>query len=306
MKKMINYSLASASVLALLIFAGCSKKDDALPAIDGYNNSNEVASSNLVAHWTFDGTLAEDKSKTAPSKTVGNSFVTAQKGQGLNLSQGYLVYPTISALNSASALGSVTVSMWVKIANNGTQQTNIFGITGNATSQTDWNRGLLNVYVETGNHKATSDTLQLHSNIASYVNGDFRYGDNVNAYGVLGTDFFAVKNGPDKWFHYVLRYDGGSSNIDLFANNVIVSNKNFRNRKMNVGAGDVPMGNLVILPPTQVVVGTFANATAGFTGSAPQTWQTLMTGGVDEIRVYSKALTDAEIGSLYKLELAGR
>src|ERR1043165_428750 len=176
MKKTINFLLASASVMALLIFAGCSKKDDTLPAIDGFNNSNEVASSNLMAHWTFDGTLAESKSNATPSKSVGNSFVTAQKGQGLSLSQGYLVYPTIAALSSANALGSVTVSMWVKIANNGTQQTNIFGITGTAASQTDWNRGLLNVYVETGNHKATSDTLQLHANVATYLNNDFRGG----------------------------------------------------------------------------------------------------------------------------------
>src|SRR4051812_35914060 len=110
MKKTINYLLASASMVALLIFAGCSKKNDALPAIDGFNNANEVASSNLVAHWTFDGTLNEDKSKSAPTKTVGNSFVTGQKGQALNLTQGYLVYPTIAALNTANALGSVTVS----------------------------------------------------------------------------------------------------------------------------------------------------------------------------------------------------
>jgi len=306
MKKAINYLLGSASIAALLIFAGCSKKNDALPAIDGFNNSNEVAASNLVAHWTFDGTLNEAASGTAPSKSVGNSFTTGQKGQALNLAQGYLVYPTVPALNTANALSSVTVSVWVKVANNGAAQTNVFGITGNPTTQTDWNKGLLNVYVETGNHKATSDTLQLHANVATYLNNDFRGGDNVNAYGVLGTDFLAFKASKDTWFHYVMRYDGGASNIDLFANGVVVSNKNFRNRKVNAGSGDVAMGNLIILPPTQVVVGTWANNTAGFTASPAQGWQQLMTGGVDEIRVYNKSLSDAEIGSLYKLELAGR
>jgi hypothetical protein len=302
MKRTIKYSLSGVALVALLVIASCSKKSE-LPQIDGYNNSNEVAASNLVAHWSFDSNTKEDISGTAPTTSVGNSFTTGTKGQALNLTQGYLLYPTIAALNSATALPSVTVSTWVKIANNGTKQSNVFGITQSTSATTDWNTGPLNVYVETGNHPVGNDTLQLHSNFATYISNTRYNGDNVNNYGVKGVDFLPFANGADKWFHYVMRYDGGESNIDLYANGVRVSNNNFRHRTYGSNVG---LGNLTMTPPTQVVIGGWPNAAAGFTNSPTQTWQQLFTGGIDEIRVYSKALTDAEIGALYKLELAGR
>jgi hypothetical protein len=306
MKKTIRYVFGAAGIAALLFIASCSKKDDVLPTIDGFNNSNEVAASNLVAHWTFDGTTSETISNTAPTTTVGNSFVTGTKGQALNLSSGYLVYPTITAISTATALPSVTVSLWVTIANNGTLQTNVFGIAQSTAVQTDWNTGPLNVYVETGSHKVGNDTLQLHSNFATYINSTLYTGDNVNNYGVKGTDFLPFANGATKWFHYVMRYDGAGSLIDLYANGVRVSNNKFRHRTYSPGGVETGLGNITMTPPTQVVIGGFPNSTLGFSKSATQTWQGLMTGGVDEIRVYSKSLSDAEIGSLYKLELAGR
>ncbi len=302
MKKTINYLVVSAFALAVMALGSCSKSES-LPAIDGYNSANDIAKANLLAHWSFDNTLNEVISSTAPTAKVGNTFSTGQVGQALNLSSGYLVYPTISALSSANAFPSVTVSLWVNIANNGTAQTNLFGITQALATQTDWNTGPLNVYVETGNHKATSDTLQVHSNFTSYPTATAQHGDNVNAYGVAGTDFQWVPLGG-KWMHYVMVYDGTGSNIDLYVNGVIVSNNNFRHRGPAAPGG---LGPIVNVPPTQVVVGGWPNVTTGFTGGSPAyPWQTLMTGSLDEIRVYSKALTAAEIGSLYSFGQAGR
>lgn len=301
MKKTINYLVVSIFALAVLAVGSCSKSDT-LPAIDGYNSANDIAKANLLAHWSFDNTLNESVSGTAPTTKVGNTFAAGQVGQGLNLSSGYLVYPTIAALSSANAFPSVTVSLWVNISNNGTLQTNLFGITQTLASQTDWNTGPLNVYVETGNHKATSDTLQIHSNFSTYASGSREGGDNVNAYGVAGTDYQWVTAGGT-WMHYVMVYDGTGSNIDLYVNGVIVSNNNFRHRT-NASGG---LGNIVNLPPTQVIVGGWPNVTTGFTGgSSQQGWQGLMTGSLDEIRVYSKALSTAEIGSLYSFGKAGR
>jgi len=301
MRKTINYLIAGVTAVGVLTFGSCSKDDPKLPPINGFDKSNDVASSNLLAHWTFDGTNNEDKSGTAPSTAVGNSFSTGIKGKALTLSQGYLLYPSINALNTANAIPSVTVSLWVNVVNNATKQTNVFGITQSTSVQTDWNTGPLNVYVETGNNKVNSDTLQLHANFATYSNSKLRNGDNVNNYGVRGTDFQTVL-GAGQWIHYVMRYDGTGSLIDLFANGVKVSNNKFAYRTDN-GVG---IGEIVIVPPTQVVVGAWPNAAAGFSNSATQTWQGLMTGSVDEIRVYNKALSDSEIGSLYQLELAGR
>jgi len=307
MKKTISYLLVGVSALAMLTLGGCSKSSS-LPPIGGYNTANDVAPANLLAHWSFDNTNNEVISGTAPTTATGNSFVTGQVGQALNLSSGYLLYPTITALSSANAFPSVTVSLWVKISNNGTAQTNLFGITQALAAQKDWNTGPLNVYVETGNHKATSDTLQVHSDFATYTTGSVQNGDNVNAYGTAGTDFQWVTSGGS-WMHYVMEYDGTGSNIDLYVNGVIVSNNKFRNRTYTPAGSTtaVGIGVITVTPPTQVIIGGWPNITTGFTGgSAAQTWQTLMTGSLDEVRVYSKALSTTEIGALYSFGKAGR
>ena len=99
-------------------------------------------------------------------------------------------------------------------------------------------------------------------------------------------------------------YDGAGSNIDLYANGVLVSNKNFRNR--TTGTPPVGIGPITLSTPTQVLIGGWPNAATGYTKSTAQTWQGLYTGGIDEVRVYNKALSGTDIGYLYQLESAGR
>ncbi len=288
------------------IIASCSKSDNnTLPSIGGYNSSNDVASGNLLAHWSFEGTNNEDISKTGPTTAKNNSFGTGgPKGQSLNLASGFLVYPTIAALSTPTAIPSVTVSAWINVANNGKTGSSVFALTQAQSTQPDWNQGPLNMYVETGAATTRGDTLALHAAFHTYLNGNYNLGgDNINDYGVRGTDFQTVKGGG-KWIHYVMVYDGVNSNIDLYANNVLVSNKNFRNR--TTGTPPVGIGPITISTPTQVLIGGWPNADTGYTKSAVQAFEGLYTGGIDEVRVYSRVLTAAEIGSLYQLESAGR
>jgi hypothetical protein len=302
MKTKINYLLTGAVILTALVYQGCSKSDSKLPAINGYDKAGDVASDNLLAYWTFDGTTNESISSTAPSVSKGNSFATGVKGQALKLAKGYLLFPTITKLSAANAFPSVTVSAWINVDNTGSDSTqSIFAITQSTEAQTDWNTGPVNMYTETNKPTTKDDTLVLHSSFSTYSTANRRGGDNINDYGVRGTDFQTVK-GTNKWVHYVMVYDGVGSNIDLYANGVRVSNNNFRNRK----DGDVGIGVIVSPVPTQVLIGGFPNAYTGFPNSSVQGWQGKLTGSLDEIRVYSKALSELEIGSLYALELAGR
>lgn len=298
-----------ASVIMSSLFTSCKKDDStpALPSIGGYNTSNDVAASNLLAHWTFDGTNNEAISNTAPTSVSNASFTTghvAGSGQALQLNSGYLVYPTINALSSANAIPSVTVSAWVNLANNGKTVSSVFALTQALAAQGDWNQGPINMYIETNAHPASSDTLQLHGAAHIYSGGNYTLGvDNVNAYGTAGVDFQIVK-GINKWVHYVMVYDGSKSTFDVYANNQLVSNSKFQKRTQADGV--TAAGNIVISTPTQVVIGGMPNAATGYTKSAIQSWQGLYTGGIDEIRVYNKALATADIGYLYQLESAGR
>lgn len=221
------------------------------------------------------------------------------------MNSGYLLYPTIAALSSADAIPSVTVSAWVNVDNNGSTASSFFTITEATSAQQDWNNGPVMLAAETAKPTTVDDTLVFHGFFSTRIDGAIQRGDNINDYGERGTDFQTV-HGTNRWVHYVLRYDGTGSVIDLYADGVRVSNNKFRERKYNPGTGDVGLGPITSPVPTQVLIGAFPNADSGFSNSAVQTWQGMLTGMIDEVRVYNKALTDNEIGSLYQLELAGR
>ncbi|GAB3943476.1 hypothetical protein GCM10028805_09760 [Spirosoma harenae] len=287
-----------AGVVMSTVFTSCKKDDGGatLPPIGGYNGSNDVAATNLLAHWTFDGTNNEDISKTAPTKSTNATFGTGVKGQALQLSSGYLLYPTITALSSASALANLTVSAWVNTSNNGTTASQVFGLASPTAS--DWGQ-MINLLLETGQKKATSDTLILHGFIGQYASGQRSGQDNVNNGGAAdaGTKYKVVK-GAGQWVHYVFKYDGSASTIDIYANGAVVSNSDYRVRGTT--------GPLVFPTPSQVLIGAFPNVNSGFASSANQVWQGLFNGSIDEVRVYNKALSDTDISSLYQLEKAGR
>ena len=300
MKQITNkLTIAILSIaLAGIIFTACTKKGTVAPPdpIGGFQTSNDVGGANLLAHWSFDGSLNESISSTAPLTSLRTSFITGVKGQALHLDSGFALYPVITKLNLTS-FGSVTVSCWVNVDNNGATASNVFSLTEGTATQTDWNRGLFNMLIETGHGKTTDDTLVLHPSYGTYITGTFQGGDNINDYGVRETDFKTV-HGTNKWVQFVGRYNAMDTTMDVFANGILVSNANFRKR--NTGALTLPSVG------AQALVGGFANGNTGFSLSPFQTWQGLFTGSIDELRFFNVALSNADISSLYQLELVGR
>jgi hypothetical protein len=286
-----------------LIYAGgCTKAkydDDftkgTVPPIGTYNNSNDVAASSLVAHWTFDSTYEESASHTQPGNAVNASFVKGVKGPALHLNAGFLLYPVISSLNTANGLGSVTVSLWINVDNNGSQASSFFALTPGPDKQTDWG-SMINVYAETGHSVATDDTLALHAAVGNYASGSRSGGDNINDYGTREQDFKTL-HGTNKWVHYVMKYDGAASTLDIYANGILISNNNFRVR--------TGLGQLVAPVPVQALVGGWPNSDTGFPLSGAASWQALLTGSIDELRVYNKALSEFDIHALYFFEKFG-
>ncbi|MEP6712722.1 MAG: LamG-like jellyroll fold domain-containing protein [Ferruginibacter sp.] len=298
----IKITFAGLIIGAIIPFS-CTKVDrsddfakgDPPPVPGGFTNSSQVATSNLLAYWNFDNNKAETKSTKTPIIDSNSSYVPGVKGQGLHLSLGYLLYPTIDALSSANAVSSCSVSFWMKIANNGSTFSEFFTLARDTTKENDW-LNILNVGVETG-QSTTNNFLDLHSWIGSFAGAGRSGGDNINDYGNAGVDFQRVSS-TSNWIHYVMRYDAASENIDLYANSVRVSNNNFRHRG--------GLGPLVSPAPTQVVLGAFSNSSSHFSLSGTLGFHGFLNGSMDELRVYSKALSDLEISALYQLEKQGR
>lgn len=292
---------AFAFSLAFASFTSCSSdSDNDLPPIGGYNNSDEVAASALKAYWPLDGNGKEIESNTSPSTTVATSYVTGIKGQAANFNYGYMAYPEIPALNTTS--GSASISVWVKVANNKTDPaavsttSPIFSLT-----RTGEAFGNLNLMAET-HGLVTSDSIQMKGvfRIKNADGSEFG-GDAVNMIKqeswMDATHTWAANKIGGQWAHVVYVYDGPTATNKIYVNGAKISNSAWEVR--NGGAPKL----LNHFLPTRPVIGALETVV---NGTNVDTWNAALKGGVDELRLYDKTLTTAEIGALYELGLAGR
>jgi len=303
--KLTGFSLAVALGIGLL--ASCSSDDDnnnnnnTLPPIGGYNNAGEVGAADLLAYWPLNGTGVEAKSNTSPNSSVNATWETAIKGQGVKLTNGYLTYPDITALGSTSQ--NMTVSLWAKVFNNGGpgvpdgRPTMLF----NLGRPNEW-AGNINLFAETGGRAAANDTL-IMKGLVVIKNGDgsANFQDVINSPNpspadiALGHVGNANKNGG-KWAHYVATWDANAGIFKLYANGQKISNPAYEVRN---GGNAMPLN---FFTPTKPIIGTFQTVVEG----TNESWQQPANTTMDEIRVWKKVLSPADINSLYELEKAGR
>ncbi len=288
--KFFLYFLVMSMTLTLVTSCG---DDEELPPIGGYNNADEVGSASLLAYFPFNGNLTETKSGKAPSKNVGNSFATGIKGQALNLANGYLSYP-ITIGNDK--LQSFTISAWVNLSNNG-KFTQILTLS-ETTSPDIW--GNINLCAETGWFPATSDTLVPKILMRPYIGTEYTGQDNRPD--PKGNPPVGVFKKGGKWGHIVAKYDGSTSKLTIFGDGVKISNPAWEERKFK----DALIGNATFKATNVLLFGSMCSSENGtFTAPLPD-WSKLFTGQMDEVRIFNKALSDADINSLYELEKAGR
>lgn len=309
MKTMKLTGISLAVALSIGLFAASCSDDDSnngggstLPPIGGYNSADEVGAADLLAYWPLNGDGKESKSGVAPSNSVNTTFVEGAKGQAASFNLGFLDYPVIPAIN-AGLTSSVTVSLWAKVSNNQTNATMFFQMTRPTGSTNGWNGGV-NVMAETGrgNRPITADTLMVKGlfNIfkpdASEFGGDAVNAESLTAEDIANGGVVNVNKTAGQWMHVVYVYDGTTANNRLYVNGVKISNPQWESR--NGGTG-VPFNLQALSHP---LIGTFGTIVAG----TPDGWQKSMVGQVDEIRIWKKSLSQADIGFLYELERAGR
>jgi hypothetical protein len=298
MRKSINLLKAGVIALGVLAIGSCSSDDDSLPAIDGYNNSDEVASTNLVAHWTFDDTNNEAISSTAPNKTLGGvGFTTGQIGKALQLTKGAIAFPTIDKINTVDALNNFTVSLWVNVTNTkgvaGGGFTSFFGIFPTAVDDI-W--GNLQACAETARHLPSSDTLELKNYLSTTLPDNSQSGQDNVALLNTGTSEGKYFMGAKKWSHYVMTWDGTTHQFEIYANGDAVGGYTDR--------GTTPV--LKMRVPAQAMFGSMASADMGFANATRPDWAPLATASIDDVRVFNTVLAQKDIVALFNLGTAGR
>ncbi|MEO6838223.1 MAG: LamG-like jellyroll fold domain-containing protein [Ginsengibacter sp.] len=265
-----------------------SKPDIKLPPIGGYAASDSVAAANLVAYWNFDGNQNEIKSGTAATSSSRVSYTAGIKGQALLCDSGYVFYNSIPALNG---LTTFSVSAWVKVQNNSDTLGNSFTSMIFQLSKPSSTFGNINLGLETSWKPATNDTLVVHGWYTDPSNG---LQDNRND--PFGTPSVgAVLDTTGHWINVMMTVDNSNPvNFNIYANGV------------NIGAYS-SRGTSVYTPmtPSSVIIGGWLNNVPGQPHTS-DTWPHAFVGGIDQVRVYNKALSPTDISALYQLELAGR
>ncbi|TSD62988.1 LamG domain-containing protein [Inquilinus sp. KBS0705] len=276
--KKINIKLIAVAAFGLGLSA-CQKNFDPksyAPALDigGYTSSNAVATSNLVAHWSFDDNLLDSISNTAGTST-GTTFNAGIKGKSL---QGALKgYVLATPSPAVTGLKSFTVTEWV---NTPPPSTGILGLFTLAKTDAFW--GNIEVFVENG---STNDNGKLRIHISNGVDDKTFAVDNV-------VNLF------NKWVNIGISYDAASANVKLYVNG----------SRIATGTVDGLSGPLAFNNTGKIVFGCvqFMTTPSQTTATGAQDWASYLVGRTDEVRIYNKALADAEVNAVVKLEGRGK
>ena len=277
--KRTNFKLLLSIAVSSLLFTSCYKKFDTksyAPPLDigGFSSSNEIASANLVAYWPFDGDLVDKVSNTAGTNT-GTTFGIGYKGQAMQGAANSYVLATPSA--AVTGLHSFTIGYWV---NSPLHPTGIAGLVTLANTNQFW--GNIEMFLENGG------TLAEMKFRAKVIN---------NGTTEIGIDKDGVANFYTKWNHLALTYDAATSTFKFYVNGSLSTSK--------VQAG---LGPLNFVNSGKIVFGTaqFMTTPSQTSSHGAEPWASFMTGLLDEVRIYNKALSAEELSALVTLEGRGK
>jgi hypothetical protein len=285
MKKLIK-NCSIALILAGFGLTSCVKTFDPktyAPAlnINGYTNSNQVATSNLVAHWTFNNTLADSAAEGTTGVATLTSFTNGLPGFGQGLqgaNNGYVLSDIPSAIKN---LHSFTLSLWYNMPENTTGIVNLVDI---ANNQYFW--GNLDIFIENPPNPTTGQ-LKVHmfNNGGSSTGTDLWAGD------------YTINNAFNAWNQITVSYNDTTSTAKVYYNGSLIGTQS--------QSGFAPLNWTAA---KQMVFGTvqFQTNPSLTSATGSQSWASYLVGTMDEVRVYNRVLTTIEVNSLAGLQRRGK
>lgn len=255
----------------------CKKDKDDPNA--GKTDPSTIATANLIAYFPFDGNATEKIANLTPTMSPGVTYIAGRRNQayqGANLA--HLLY-TIPAGSKLKTLTSFSVAMWFKHPLvTGDPEPIIFQI--GKSDDLFWG----NMTLAMNRLTATADSLQFKAFFLK--TGAEWSGQHVG----FSKNVFT----KDIWMHLVFQYDAVTSKYMIYKNGVkVVTNTGVEDRKANP-AGD-PLGALAFANADKINIGAWRPKTEG---TATDAWMGWFLGNLDELRVYDKALTAADITAL--------
>lgn len=275
--------IAAAAVAASIGLASCDKDgiNGYAPTkpIGGYNSSAEISPANLVAKFSFDGTV-KDSVAGIDGTATGITFATGRKKEALKGStSGQVVYNTPGA--SITGLQTFTVTMWINTQKHDGGAQCVFMV-----PRTDDFWGNMFMLIE--GSTAAHDSMLVKFNFGGQwaeLTGNLRL---PNMYGA--------------WKHLAFSYNSTTSKFATYLNGQKVTLPASMTDRKN---GANPLGPINFTNPSKLIIGGYQQH-IGAPWSGPDGWMLRYTGMLDEFRIYNKALSDGDVNALYKLENLGR
>lgn len=281
--KNISFKLLAAitSVIAISSCQKMSRPD--LPS--NYPTDQSVTpTTELRFYLSFDSTTADDKqinvrfkdsisgypSYFPPSSVSYGPGVRGTAYQG-NLG-GFLHYINANDFGKST---NFTIAFWIKATLAQKDHNNADGVLALSSTGNFWS----NAVIYADHESSTSDSMQLKFHFA---NGS---GDNWDFAGYTGTARWP-KMYDGQWHHVAFSYDATAKTATLYRDGVQFDKKTNETIAFDGKA-------------SQLVVGGFQEAVNIVDTYANNSWMSGWPGMLDNIRLYNKALSAAEVSSLY-------
>lgn len=296
--KTVNSTLAISAIFIAVAFIGleaCSKSSGSSgpTPIGGYVSSDSVAANALVAYWPMDGDPNDHKGGIAG--TAANvTYSTGVRGQAYQgAANGYITFVPNATLVGLTSF-SVTLWYWQPAQPANGDPEGIFFL-GDATPNPD-------LIIENEHYAPVAgDSVRMHAGCY------FPAATQWQQWVMESFDTSAV----GKWVHFAMTYDGASSNFIVYQNGQPMTNQsaygfNTTTQLLQGPSGSTPQGNMnwSAHPP---VIGTIGTWLPNLFGVSPTLGANgCYLGKLDEIRVFNRALTQAEVAGLFLNGQAGR
>jgi hypothetical protein len=291
MKKILKISGA---VLIIMLLSGVvlsSCKKDTVDPYAGKTNPSTIATANLIAYFPFEsepavGAAVENSgsSITYVKKVGAANFVLGRRGNGYqgSVTQSYLEY-NVATGTALKTLDEYTMACWIKTPSTTSGAAKIFSLNGG-----DSFMGNLVLIQES---QALGDSVDMKMFLFDNSSADWK-----------GQDVRKQSNKflNDKWYHIVGIYRKSTSTMEFYANGALVLTS-IRYAGPVPVTGPQPLLGAITLGPdmSKLIFGAWPQQISG----TPDSWMNYYKGIVDEFRVYNKALTAAEVKSLYDAEV---
>ena len=287
--------------------------------IGGYENSDAIASGNLITKLSFEDNLNDKFNNTTSAVSTMVGFTPGAKGKAYQGSSSEMRYAVANVSQAITKLNAFTISFWMNSANTvdpGTpgQGKGAQGIFSIVRPTEFW--GGINIFIENPDN-AFPDRIRLK---LSVTNGRsvVQWRDQSIMMNIDGN--------KNKWMHITLTYDPLTSTVSAYLNGEPASNltgfayapdggvtgsaKWYADNPggMNNPNGAPGFGEIQLTGTNgKAVLGNHQFETnPPLNNGSAQDWATSYAGMLDEFRIYNVALKSSDVIALYKLEKDNR